>query len=327
MEARTSTQICSYVVALERSLTDAELRELAAYLSELGVLGCDVVILDASQAERFRSNANVLRWVGRHLPVSPEQRTRAGRIDRLRAVCEAAACEKIIVAGDDVRWSHEGLRETCDLLDRCEVVEPHEYLEPLPWWSGIDAGRALLLRAVAGGPTASATLGIRRRTARVARMLATREGSDGLPERLAASADVFVPAGLFVQRVPRGFAEWLRQRPVSAAADFAMPVRSGFFLSIVPLLIFFLLAGGAALTSTVMLFTATGTVMLALRGRAGAARFFPLHVCFLAPVALIERSVSCYWALLRRLSGGESDPLHALAGEDGREKAASGGGR
>ncbi|HLJ75698.1 MAG TPA: hypothetical protein VKU62_13985, partial [Thermoanaerobaculia bacterium] len=46
------------------------------------------------------------------------------------------------------------------------------------------------------------------------------------------------------------------------------------------------------------------SVALALRGRIGASRFFPLRACFFAPLWILQRSLSVYWALLWRVSGG-----------------------
>jgi hypothetical protein len=37
-----------------------------------------------------------------------------------------------------------------------------------------------------------------------------------------------------------------------------------------------------------------------VRGRIGAAQFFPMRACLLAPLWVFERAVSVYWALFRR---------------------------
>ena len=54
---------------------------------------------------------------------------------------------------------------------------------------------------------------------------------------------------------------------------------------------------------------------LALRGRAGASAFFPLHACLFAPLWVLERSVSVYWALFRKLRGVEPEPVRIAVPE------------
>ena len=54
---------------------------------------------------------------------------------------------------------------------------------------------------------------------------------------------------------------------------------------------------------------AFSSVALALRGRAGAAPFFPLRACLFAPLWVLERSLSVYWALLNKLRGTSEDTL------------------
>ena len=48
---------------------------------------------------------------------------------------------------------------------------------------------------------------------------------------------------------------------------------------------------------------------LAVRGRIGAATFFPWRACLYAPLWVLERSISVYWALFWKVIG---------AGEPGR---------
>src|SRR5919109_1959125 len=97
---RPLTWRCSYVVLVQGAGDSLHgLRELAAYLSTLGVAGCEVVILDSSPRLQFELNGRVLRWVGRHIAVS------GGGLDIVRAAADYASCEKVIVADDDVRYT------------------------------------------------------------------------------------------------------------------------------------------------------------------------------------------------------------------------------
>ncbi|HEX8153059.1 MAG TPA: hypothetical protein VF698_08045, partial [Thermoanaerobaculia bacterium] len=43
-------------------------------------------------------------------------------------------------------------------------------------------------------------------------------------------------------------------------------------------------------------------------GRAGAGAYFPLRAVLFAPVWVLERSMSVYWALYRKVSGTAADP-------------------
>lgn len=300
---------CSYVVIV-RSATDAanELRDLANYLSTLGVAGCDVVILDASSRLQFELNARVLRWVGRHMVVRPQYRTPSGSIDLLRAAAALAACEKVIVAESDVRYTPEAVGQICDLLDMHEVVEPQDYLDPLPWWGSIEAGRILVHRGIEPQPDHGATLGFRRGAVRTLRNLPPGDVIDDQARRLsAAGAEVFAAANVFVRREPGALDEWLAHRPRLAGDDFSMPMKSVFFFSLVPLLLLLAIAGGVKAAGSYASVIAFAAVGLAFRGRAGAQSFFPLRACFFAPLWIAERAVSVYWALFRKLRGADRD--------------------
>jgi len=288
---------CSYVVVLNRA--DA-LRDLAQYLSTVG-LDCEVIVLDSSPRLIFETNARTLRWVGRHvhLPGAPA--------DPLRSAAAVAACEKVIVAADDVRYTPEAIRRMCDLLEKHELVDPQDYLDPLPWWSGLDAGRILIHRGIEPRPDHGATFAVRRGAARV----------HELPRYPAAD--------VFVRREPRAFAEWLAQRPKLANQDFALPVKTMFFLSLIPLLVLFAVAGGLQLATSYAGAIAFTAMALAVRGRAGAASYFPLRACLFAPLWVLERSVSVYWALLRKLSGSDTETARTTASERPRgDRVASG---
>ncbi|HYO77617.1 MAG TPA: hypothetical protein VE010_14240 [Thermoanaerobaculia bacterium] len=313
---------CSYLVVVENAAASAaELRELANYLSEVGVAGCEVVILDASPRLQFELNGRILRWVGRHVAVRPEHRSSNGSIDLVRSAATLAACEKIIVAAEDVRYTPEAIGQLCDLLDVHEVVEPQDYLEPLPWWGGIEAGRILLHRGIEPQPDHGATFGFRRSAVRGLRTLDVRElGEDHVRRLAAAGAEVFPAANVFVRREPVGFDEWLLQRPRRAGSDLSSPVKTAFFLSLVPLMLILSALGGLRLAGVYAGVVAFASFGLALRGRAGAGAFFPLRACLFAPLSIVERSISVYWALYRKLRGTDLETT-AIPLEDPRTAA------
>ncbi|HEX8411993.1 MAG TPA: hypothetical protein VF883_24300 [Thermoanaerobaculia bacterium] len=325
MAKTRSERRASYVVLVQNATASAsELRELATYLSSLSVADCDVVILDPSSRMQFELNSRILRWVGRHVPVRGEQRGehRAdGGIDIVRAASAHAVCEKVIVAAEDIRYTPEAIGQLCDLLDLHEVVEPQDYLDPMPWWGGIDAGRILLHRGIEPQPDHGATFGFRRGALRALRALGPATSAETQARRLAAvGAEVYPAADVFVRREPGALSEWVSARPRLAGDDFTLPVKTVFFFSLVPLLFVLALLGGVKLAGSYASVIAFASVVLAVRGRAGAAPFFPMRACFFAPLWVLERSVSVYWALFRKLRGADEDAARIVAPAENRER-------
>jgi hypothetical protein len=78
--------------------------------------------------------------------------------------------------------------------------------------------------------------------------------------------------------------------------------------------------GGLDLAGGYASVIAFASVALAMRGRAGAASFFPFRSVLFAPIWVLERSVSVYWALFRKLSGSETAAtgVAASAGDSSR---------
>jgi hypothetical protein len=299
---------CSYVVLLEHGHahttadTDA-LRDLAHYLSTVAVTDCDVIVLDASPRVDFEQNARILRWVGRHMAVRADMYTPSGTVDVLRAAAAASACEKVIVAAPDVRYTPVAIEQLCQLLDLHEVVEPQDYLDPLPWWGGIEAGRMLVHRGIEPQPDHGATFGFRRGALHTLRGLASHEaGEDAVRRLVAHGAEVHPATDVFVRRNPPELGQWIESRPRFAGDDFALPMKSAFFFALVPLLVLLATVGGLRLALSYAGVIAFASIALALRGRVGAGAFFPLRTCFFAPLWIAERSVSVYWALYRKVT-------------------------
>lgn len=323
---RPSDRRCSYVVLVQRSAGSAsELRTLASYLSTLAVADCDIVVLDASPRAQFDANARILRWVGRHVAVHSEHRSGA-TIDVIRAASMAAATEKVIVAADDVRYTAGAIAQMCDLLDLHEVVEPQDYLDPVPFWAGVEMGRILLHRGIEPQPDHGSTLGFRRNAPRALRALGPVTAADVQARRLAAvGAEVHPAADVFVRRGPASWTDWLSSRSRAAEVDFALPLKTAFFFAVLPILAVVAAFGGVRLAAAYAAVLAVGAVSLALRGRAGAAAYFPLRAALLAPVWVLERSVSVYCALFRKLRGaGEDDARIAVPDRATGTRVASG---
>jgi hypothetical protein len=325
MRIKARDRRCSYVVVLENG-GRSDVRELARYLSTLGVANCDVVVLDASPRFQFELNRRVLCWVARHVAVQPEHCTPIGLIDRVRAASSLAACEKVIVASEDVRYTSEAIRGLCELLESHEVVEPQDYLDPLPWWGSIDAGSILIHRGIEPQPDHGATFGFRRAAMRTLRVLHHGSTVDDPVRRLvAAGAEVHAANEVFVRRQPGTFDEWLEHRPRLADDDFSLPFKTAFFFSLVPVLLLLGIFGGLQLAALYAGMIAFSSIGLALHGRVGAGAFFPMRTCLFAPLWVFERSLSVYWALFRRMRGAEADAQRVVIPAGiGKTKVASG---
>jgi hypothetical protein len=318
---------CTYVVPLEEQAGGSidDLRALSEYLTTLTVADCDVLILDAASAEHFERNRTILRWVGRHVAVDAHNRTTSGAIDPVRAAVAFAACEKVIVAAPDVRYTADEIAAVCDLLDLHEVVEPQDYLDPLPWWGGIEAGRMLVHRSIEPYPDHGATFGFRRSAIRGLRGLDAFDLGDDSVRRLSAQgAEIFSALELFVRRRPPQLGEWLHERTRQAEDDFAMPVKSAFFFALIPMAILLTMFGGLRIAGGYLGAIAFASVALAVRGRIGAGSVFPLRACFYAPLWVLERAVSVYWALGLKMRGATAPAGGEVLAEKTSARFASG---
>ena len=317
---------CSYVVVPNHAAeTPRDLRDLANYLSTLGLAGVEAIVIDPSPRLQYELNARVLRWVGRHLPVRQEYLAPGGSVDIVRTAVTVASCEKVIVAAEDVRYTPEAIGRICELLDSHEVVEPQDYLEPLPWWGGIEAGRILLHRGIEPQPDHGATFGFRRNAIRSLRLLGAAGVHDDQARRLASVGAEVHPAGeVFVRRQPGPLADWVRERARQAGDDFALPMKTAFFFALAPVLLLLVTLGGIQLAAAYAGVIAFGSAALAIRGRAGATPYFPARAVLFAPLWVFERSISVYWALLRKVRGLDEPVRAAVPERAGGARAASG---
>ena len=202
-----------------------------------------------------------------------------------------AACEKVIVASEDVRYTPDAIGQLCDLLEAHEVVEPQDYLEPLPWWGSIEAGRILVHRGIEPQPDHGATFGFRRSAVRALRTLGSSDVIDDPARRLAAAgAEVFAAATSSCAASPARSTSGSASVRVSPAtisrcrSSRRSSSRSSRSCCCSPLL------GGLRLAGVYAGVIAFSSVGLALRGRTGASAFFPLRACLFAPLWVFERS-------------------------------------
>lgn len=310
---------CTYAVAIDESLTQTGLQAMAEYLSTLDLAGCDVLVFDSAPPDVFQSRECVLRWVAHHVPLHGRYRRADGSVDLAHAAADFAGTEKVIVGSTATRYTAMEVRQMCDLLERHDVVEPEEYLEPIPWWGGIEAGGMLLHRG-ADQRRHRTTFGFRRSAFRPLRA-ATDPAAAGA-SRAFFGAEFHEAANLFVRREPGRFIDSIRSSR-DAAFDSDSPMRSIFFLGLLPLLMAVAIAGGTAIAGGYAGVIAFASIVLAIRGRIGASRFFPLRACLLAPLWIVERSIAVYWSLFARLSGAAANPA-ASASIRASERKASG---
>lgn len=316
---------CSYLVVLENaSRSSDDLRELAAYLSDIAVSNFEVIVVDASAD--LEENRRVLRWVARCVTARPQHLTAFGTVDAIRAAIDLASCEKVIVADSHVRYSHESLDDLCELLEVHEVVEPQDYFDPMPWWGGIEAGRILVHRSISPLPDRGSTFGFRKRAVRGLRSIDLTGAPQDSVRRLASQgAEVFTSMKLFVRRIPPAFSDWLRELPRRSDEEFAVPAKAALLFMLLPAMIVAASLGGIRMTGALAGVIAFASIGLALRGRSGAARFFPWRACFFAPLWVLQRSVGIYCALVWRVSkAGEPRrvPVAAIVRSPSERRAA-----
>ncbi len=185
----------------------------------------------------------------------------------------------------------------------------------------------LVHRGVEPLPDHGATFGMRRSSVRGPHGVdvAWSNGDDPVRRLTAQGAEVFSACDVFVRRLPPPLNDWLRDRPKQAGDDFAMPVKTAFFFALLPMAMLLAIVGGMRLAGGYAGAIAFASFVLAIRGRGSASTFSPLRACLSAPLWVLERSVSVYWALFRKLhdsSGDVTRPAIAVGG--GGAKGASG---
>jgi hypothetical protein len=328
----------SYVVPV-RWRDGAQRRELTEYLAGIAPLVAEVIVVDGSEPEVFAANAAAWSRRVRHVPPGAGESWLMGKVAGVRTGVELAACERIVIADDDVRYEPEALRRAAELLERHDLVRPQNYFTRLPWHARWDTARTLLNRSL--GRDYPGTLAVRR-----SRMLAMgMYDGDVLFENLelmrtvrAHGGSIASPLDLYVARVPPSATHFWGQRTRQAYDDFALPPRMALWLAVLPLLLFSAVRRRPAIT----LGPAAASVAAAETGRrrAGGTAVFPATSSLLAPVWILERAVCAWLAVWQRLRfggvryGDSVIPVAAhserqlrrrlAAGESGGEEAGTG---
>lgn len=309
MSSTASDAGVSYVVPL-RWTRPGPIGELASYLRSISAEVDEVLVVDGSPPPFFERHAEVLDGTVRHLRPHPELAFAMGKVNGVATGVRESSHEYVVLADDDVRYDAATLRRTVALLSRADLVRPQNYFDEWPWHARWDAARTLLNRVFTGDrdfPVGDfpGTLALRR-----GRFLATG-GYDGdalfenlelMRTVLASGGRVVTPLHLYVARRPPSTAHFLSQRVRQAYDDFAIPVRLGFFLTILPWTV-----RRAARRERGRLAVAAAAAMATAelgRRRVGGAEHFPASASLLAPAWLSERAVCAWLALAARLRGG-----------------------
>jgi hypothetical protein len=303
--ARDASQSrCTYAVAMEgRRYTVGELQELALYFASLRGLGCEVLVVDGCSWDLIEEHARVLRWVARHHRVESRHRSIDGRISVIDAALDLASSDLIIVASEEHRLGAPSIDAICGHLASHDVVATHEFFAPLPWWGRIDAARALLVRSLGPAHDAASAFAFRRPPLRQLRQYAGNGlWDDGEPLRdfTLQGLDVHDAGDLFVERRPPAVSRWLRERPRRAGEERGAAGRALLLFAILPIAVLLVAVGGPFAASGFGALLSAVAIGLAVRGRSGAASYFPAAVCLYAPLAVADRAISVYCSVLRR---------------------------
>ncbi|MBV9922116.1 MAG: glycosyltransferase [Pseudonocardia sp.] len=296
-----STIAASYVLPLRASAPDPELRDYVRWLAETVA---DVLVVDASPSEVRTVHEGWWSAGVTHLPPDPARRCRNGKVWGVLTGLDRARHDVVVIADDDVRWDRDGLRRVVGLLASTDLVAPANYYDPLPWPARYDTGRILVQRALGGDWPG--TLALRRQ------ILAPAGGGydgDVLFENLELVRTVTAcggrcawPLDLLVARRPPTARHLLGQRVRQAYDEFARPAHLVTSLAVLPVVLAGLARRRPALPAAVLL----AAICAAWRGRrhGEGARVYPLSSVLLAPLWVVERSITVWIALVYRLRGG-----------------------
>jgi hypothetical protein len=301
---------CTYLLPIRRVRADREeMADFAAYFRRLALANCEVLVVDGSPPEVFAEHDRAWHGTCRHVAVDPRYTYLNGKVNGVHTGVDAASSEKIVLADDDIRYTSEDMERSCDLLDGHEMVRPQNYLSPLPWWGRTEAARMLINRAVLRTGDYPGTCAFRRSTClRVGHYDGDVlfDNEEIVRHFVLQGADVCYALDLFILKRPPSFRKWMEQRPRQAYEDFVMRAKTLLFMSLLPAAGALGLLFGARWALLFAAFVALCAMLLALRGlwRDRAYRFFPAGVVLYAPLWVLERALSSYWALYWRVAHG-----------------------
>lgn len=293
----------TYVLPL-RWTDELDRDELTHYLRWLSSVVAEVIVVDGSGPTAFEDGVQAWGAFAKVLRPDADLHFLNGKVDGVTTGIRAASYNKVIIADDDVRYTHEALEQIARSLDEADLVRPqNHFVSKLPWHAYIDGARSLLNRAV--GHDFPGTFGVDRD------FFLAMGGYDGdvMFENLelirtveAAGGRVVSDRGIYAGRLAPGAERYLSQRVRQAYDDFAQPARMVLWLSLVPMSV----VAVARRKPRWLLAGASSAIAVAEFGRrrdAGRTRF-PALMSLCAPVWLVERALASWGAVVARLRGG-----------------------
>lgn len=295
----------TYLLPIRRAAFNrAEAEALRSYLSSIVPAVSEILVVDGSPDDVFAMHDELWAGVCRHERVNREFGFLNDKVNGIQTGVRLAHSEKIILADDDIRYRPSEIDEIDKLLDQFEAVRPQNhfaFVMPVGLWAKTEAARMLINRAILRAADYPGTCAFKRDT------MLEAGGYDGdvlfdneeLVRHLALSgANIAYGNDLFVEKRPPTFRKWLEQRPRQAYEDFGLRTKTILFAALPPLLIATgVLFGSRSMIGAMVTLALTSVLIAWLGRRRGQARiFFPLHICLFAPLWILERSLSTYWA-------------------------------
>ena len=323
---------CTYLLPIRRVRANpAEAEEFASYFRGLADAGCEVLVVDGSPREVFDAHARAWQGACRHVAVDPKYKYLNGKVNGVHTGVDLAACERVVLADDDIRYRAADIERACALLERHEMIRPQNYLAPLPWWARTESARMLINRGTLRAGDYPGTCAFRRSAClRVGHYDGDVlfDNEEIVRHFALQGADVLCATDFFILKRPPTFLKWMEQRPRQAYEDFVMRGKTVLFASLVPAALALGLLAGAAWALAFAAVVALVAWLVALRGllRDRAYRFFPAGTFLYAPLWVLERALSVYWAFYWRARYG-GYPFGAALLSKGTGRAWVAGGR
>lgn len=301
---------CTYLLPIRRVQASVEETEdFALYFESLARAGCEVLVVDGSTPEVFSEHERAWGSVCRHAPVNPKYTYLNGKVNGVHTGVDLASCERILLADDDIRYTSADVARACELLDEHEMVRPQNYLRPLLWWARTEGARMLINRGVLRTGDYPGTCAFRRSTFRRVGHYdgdVLFDNEEIVRHFVLRGAQVCFARDFFILKHPPTLRKWMEQRPRQAYEDFVMRLKTALFMSLLPLTVALALFGGVRAALGFVAFVSLCSMLLAWRGLRcdGARQFFPSYLLFYAPLWVLERALSVYWALYWRATRG-----------------------
>src|SRR6185436_17809888 len=299
--------VCSFIVPIRRVQVDSlEIKRLSNYFRSLSGAGCEVLIVDGSPKLVFEEHAKSWQSFSKHVAPDPKYTYLNGKVNGVHTGIDLASCERIILADDDIRYTAADVNRMCELLDSFELVRPQNFIAPSPWWARLENARILINRGVLRAGDYPGTCGFRRSA--ILRV-GPYDGdvlfdNEELVRHFAVNGgDIKYALDFLILKRPPTLTKWLEQRPRQAYEDFVMRAKTAAFLAVIPTTLGLSFLTTARFVIFFLAMLSLLSVLLSARGlmRDAAHRFFPVRSPFYAPLWILERSLSVYWALYWRV--------------------------